>query len=499
MNKRILALLVVALAIVAGACSDNLPPQNTAAAPFEGILWRLVSIDRNGATQAVDREISIRFDAGSFSGSGPCNPHGGSYTATNAALTISGFTSGDAPCVDADLEESYFAALQGVESFQASETTLRLYASGGSVVLNYVKATSVPVDTVRRNVPFVDKVWLLTKIEMGGAVETVDTTARVTLRFSSEMQYSGGARCTPYFGLYAHDTVGLRVVSVERLNEPCDFDRRYFELFKGARAYRSTDSTLDIQCQGGTLHYVPLRGTPRPRENAPIVGKEWRLRQISDGDRIESVSTEHGIALVFATPQSYNGLGACNRYGGPYNATPDGRIEIMGVNEPGLLCPERGLEERYLGLLRKASEYWSSETALKIVCAGGAVLHYEKVAPGATPPPIADTLVAGSTWKLLSITLRNGGTELPPKLTTLSFGPRTLEGDGPCNHYTASYVARDGVIAITDFAHTELACADQAFETTYFESLPNGREFSIGAERLVIVTPAATFNYVRHR
>jgi heat shock protein HslJ len=501
---RILTLLLLAtLALVATSCQDNLPPAPGNSIEFRNVLWRLESIVSNGQSEQIEpgAQITLQFGEATFTGIGPCSRHSGSYSVDNASMTISSLVPGDASCINGALQTRYEASLTAVESYLATESSLRLYANGGSVVLNYVRATITPGDTVRRSVPIVGKLWRLVSFEESGVIDELDTTILITVSFVDERSFTGRGKCGSFSGQYTHDSVALTVSSIEKTSaDPCDVDEHHYEHLRRAATYRSTDTTLQITTEHGALHYVKyVPSNDRPR-NAPITGKEWRLRTIAEGGRVDGVFPEHGISILFTNETAFVGLGACSRYGGVYES--DGTyLRFSKLESPELPCADSAIERRYLHHLRKAVQYFAGENVLRIATSTGVTLQYERVEPGSTPPPTADTMLAGSRWKLQSIVVDNQTFNPPPgTLTTLMFLPRRIEGSGPCNQYSGLYNASNGTIMVRDFAHGEMACPNyRPFEEKYFEMLPTAREYVIEPDRLVIRTATGSLYYLRLR
>lgn len=495
--NRLPILFALLLALVASACTDSMPPENNPpvdSVRVAGSMWRLESIESNGARQIIDAatSITLKFGDTTFSGSGPCNRHTAAYSTDGAAMAITRFTSGDAACAQADLEERYFTALRNVGGYAVTATTLKLYASGGSTVLSYSKTTIDPGgnDTIPRNVDPRGKVWRLVKIVANGSVDTLADAPWVTLRLAESGRAGGAGPCSQYVSAYVIDSVDIRFRDLTHSARECprsDRERRYFDALLDARSYNSTETELRIRYEGGVLQYdlhMALDTVP----NASIMNREWRLRQIIDGPNAEPITVERGIILVFATRTAFNGMGPCNRYVGVYES--DGKSLTMAPDQiDTFACPNRPLEERYLRLLAGAAWYHATDSSLRIVTKGGTVLLYD-VRPKPAP-------LAGTEWKLRELIQRGSATR-PNGLIRLAFTPERLEGLSLCNRYGAAYVTQmPGRISISDWTNTEMACPERPFEERYFEVLRTAIEFDHAGGTLAISSQTATLVFDR--
>jgi heat shock protein HslJ len=85
-----------------------------------------------------DTEITATFNSsivGQISGSAGCNTYGGRYQITGSMLTFSEIYSTDMACMSPvgvmEQEQEYLSLLSSAQSFQADDTTLTIFCSGG--------------------------------------------------------------------------------------------------------------------------------------------------------------------------------------------------------------------------------------------------------------------------------------------------------------------------------------------------------------------------------
>jgi heat shock protein HslJ len=107
--------LVIVLAISA-ACSPAI-----ARNPLAGTQWRLIELDGR-APIPTGEPLTLRFDEGDQAGGNSgCNIYGGSYRATNTALTFGALASTQRACLDPALNDQEMAFYQAPGAVVAYE------------------------------------------------------------------------------------------------------------------------------------------------------------------------------------------------------------------------------------------------------------------------------------------------------------------------------------------------------------------------------------------
>jgi heat shock protein HslJ len=131
--------LVVTIALVACTTAEPNPPP----APDSRLLdteWELVSL--NGGALIEGRVITLRFAEASLEGSGGCNTYGGSYTASEDRLSVTGVYATEMACMEPegimDQEQAYFQVLNTVTRYRVDGDQLELYDEAGSPILAFV-------------------------------------------------------------------------------------------------------------------------------------------------------------------------------------------------------------------------------------------------------------------------------------------------------------------------------------------------------------------------
>ena len=131
--------IIASLGIAAAACSRNAEVVSTpggSAALMAGREWTLFSMREQPVN--AGRPITLRFDAVEQRAGGlsACNQYSAPYTVTHDSLRFGPIVSTKMACVDADknkLEQTYFAMLAQVRTYQLTDTILDLTAEGKTI------------------------------------------------------------------------------------------------------------------------------------------------------------------------------------------------------------------------------------------------------------------------------------------------------------------------------------------------------------------------------
>ena len=131
--------LTALLAACATAEQDQPPAQSAVLLDTE---WMLVSLNGNALIEGKD--ITLRFGEGSLEGSGGCNTYGGSYTASEDSLRLSGVYATEMACMEPkgimDQERAYLNALNAAVRYRVDGDRLELYDEAGAQILAFVAA-----------------------------------------------------------------------------------------------------------------------------------------------------------------------------------------------------------------------------------------------------------------------------------------------------------------------------------------------------------------------
>ncbi|NNF64337.1 MAG: META domain-containing protein [Acidimicrobiia bacterium] len=128
-----------------------------------------------------------------------------------------------------------------------------------------------------------------------------------------------------------------------------------------------------------------------------------------------------------------------------------------------------------------------------VVSSCGADPEVSATTSESTAPPTTTLLIAaleGTTWELITY-----GVEAKPtkanaeRPTTVTFDDGEVNGMGPCNRYSGTYVTRENEMMIELQAITRAGCGDRDLdlvEQEYFEALGNAERYDVIGQRMKI-------------
>jgi heat shock protein HslJ len=144
-RRRILVGMTLVLAAMLAACATAEPDSPpTEGSTLLGSGWKLVLL--NGGDLIEGKAITLRFGEASIEGSGGCNTYGGSYTASEDSLRLSGVYWTEMACMEPEgimeQEQAYFQALNTTARYRVDGDRLALYDEAGAQVLVFTAADS---------------------------------------------------------------------------------------------------------------------------------------------------------------------------------------------------------------------------------------------------------------------------------------------------------------------------------------------------------------------
>jgi heat shock protein HslJ len=195
---RRLALGVVVLGLVVGACAEPAPPGTPSTSDPTDSAWELESGDLDGSAIPIlaSHPITLSFTEDAAGGTAACNGYGGSYAISGDELTISEISSTEMACLPEETMESermYLEALSRVVTFTMGDESLHL--AGEEVDLVFVELQPVPTSELTGTV------WVLDGLNEGAAVSTV-IGDRATLELFSDGSLLGSTGCRSLNGTY---------------------------------------------------------------------------------------------------------------------------------------------------------------------------------------------------------------------------------------------------------------------------------------------------------
>ena len=202
--------------------------------------------------------------------------------------------------------------------------------------------------------------------------------------------------------------------------------------------------------------------------------------------------------LRFETGQ-VSGFGSCNGFGGEYQQSGN-EVTFTGIMSTLMACDPIEIthqETAYFSALASAAEFKVEGGKLIIYNTEGSLLL--------TFSPQDETL-EGKTWLMTSYFDGYSGivSALEGSTVIAQFEDGSVSGSAGCNHYSASYNAKDNTLRIESAAVTEMYCETPAGvmdqETRYLAALTQANRYRVEGIRLTILDEAgsvmAEFNQI---
>jgi peptidyl-Lys metalloendopeptidase len=149
-RRTIVMGMTLALAALMAACAAAARDQPSGqGGPLAGTQWVLISL--NGNAPIEGKAVTLRFGDTSIEGSGGCNRYGGSYTASEDSLSLSGVYATEMACMEPAgimaQEQAYFQTLHAVARYQITQDQgsgdrLELYDEAGAQILAFAVSTA---------------------------------------------------------------------------------------------------------------------------------------------------------------------------------------------------------------------------------------------------------------------------------------------------------------------------------------------------------------------
>ncbi len=141
-RRTILVGPILVLTLLLAACSNDTADQATEESDvLLDSEWVLTLL--NGDALIEGTEITLNFKETSLDGSAGCNTYGGSYTASEGSLSLSGVYATEMGCPEPqgilDQEQAYLNALNAAASFQVDGEQMEVYDESGALTLVFVR------------------------------------------------------------------------------------------------------------------------------------------------------------------------------------------------------------------------------------------------------------------------------------------------------------------------------------------------------------------------
>ena len=224
-------------------------------ASLEGRQWRMQSYrgaDGQMLETLADVKTTAEFKDGQVSGNTACNSYSGSYEVDGKNITFGMMASTMMACPQPvmDQEAGYLASLEQVATFEVTEDSLKMFDTGGEVVLTFTPIE--PASLTGTN-------WMLTSYNNGkGGMQSLVIGSEITANFDEDGRMSGSAGCNTYNASYeaTEDTISIGVIASTEMAcmDPegvMDQEVLYLAALQNAAVYTIRDDRLEIRDQDG--------------------------------------------------------------------------------------------------------------------------------------------------------------------------------------------------------------------------------------------------------
>ena len=139
LKRSMMTLVVIAVLTVMLAACDG-----SGASALRDTAWELVSLA--GSDVLPGTTITVKFATDEVSGSAGCNTYGGSYTASEDSLSLSGVYATEMGCPEPagilEQEQAYLTALRAAATYQIAADRLKILDETGAQILAFVASSS---------------------------------------------------------------------------------------------------------------------------------------------------------------------------------------------------------------------------------------------------------------------------------------------------------------------------------------------------------------------
>jgi len=247
MNKIIVLILLIPVALLLAACSSDSGEELTAN------LWMLSEL--NGQPPLPDAAITAEFsEDGKVTGSASCNNYSTSYSVSRNKITFgeqAALTMMACPDPVMEQERAYMEALTAAATFEIVEDELTLYDADGNVIAKF--------DAIIQSLE--GSSWEVIGYNNGkGGVVSVIIGTEITADFGEDGQLTGNASCNNYFASYEteDDTITIGPAGSTRMacQEPegvMEQEQQYLAALETAATYKITGLAMEMRTSEGSL------------------------------------------------------------------------------------------------------------------------------------------------------------------------------------------------------------------------------------------------------
>jgi len=242
---------------------------------------------------------------------------------------------------------------------------------------------------------------------------------------------------------------------------------------------------------------------PDPTTQPELENTSWVLEASGPESSLKPAIAGHKPTIDFGEGD-LSGSAGCNSYFGLYTYDTNGSLEISGLGNTEMACPEPGVMEQeqvFLGMLRAAESYRVVSGKLRIRGGGNLLVlaRSEGAPPPSETPPEEDPDTPVQTQPSLEDTyweLESYGAPgslivaVPGKESTITFTSDEISGFAGCNTYLGSYESdTDGSLEASDIARTAMYCTNEDVrnqEDGFMDALQAAEKYEVAGQKLRI-------------
>ena len=361
-----------------------LPVMAAAAPTLDGTSWVLTSL--GGKPVGGGSRPTLRFGAGSVSGSDGCNRYSAPYTQDATGLRISSsMASTNMACPPEVMAQAqaFTGALGRVRSTSADATTLTLLGEGGLALAT--------LEAIRQTLG--GTTWTVVGVNNGRqAVVTLLQGTTLTMTFGPDGKVSGSAGCNRFNGPFAGDGQKVSFGNLVSTRKMCGKPEKVMEqeaaflaALKASTVSRVEGDTLEIRDGNGALQVNAVRAataaaSPRAdpslpsRGEASLLNTYWRIVRIGDTPvtAAEGKREPHLVLQQDASGTRYRATVGCNQLIGGATVAAQALTFSAGASTLMACPPPLDQLERTLGdVLTKTRAYRLDALTLELKDAAG--------------------------------------------------------------------------------------------------------------------------------
>ncbi len=432
--------------------AEAMPPMGDADPALVGRAWQWTARDAGGEITGIaePENYSLTFnDDGTFYARLDCNNGGGSYTAADGTLTMTGVRTTLALCPPESMAGEMSTAFEQPLAYAIDGRTLTLTHADGTI------------DTYTDAAPTLTGVtWQWLGTMTGEGPITVADSSRYTIEFLADGTAAIKADCNNVVAQYTAENGAMTITPGPSTLAACPEDSQadvFVQQLSGAAIYffQDDDLYIDLFADSGTMRFgeLPTVDLPAPEAGAPT----------------GTVNAPDGVFLRTGPGTNFPTVGAAPQgdSGTLIGISEDGQWYVVAApNMPG-------------------GQVWVSAQFVDATNA-------DNLPVVATPAP-ANSLV-GPVWQWAStVTPVEVIHSADPTRYTIEFladGTAAIQAD--CNRVVAQYTTDGQSITITPGPMTTAACPEGSQDMQFIQQLSNAAIFFFQGGELLIDQAASS-------